>query len=219
MYALGKHTAPILPASGLLASFFLTPLLSQLSRRQEFEADAYACRQADGRDLAMALIKLYKDNSSTLTPDPLYVRFYYSHPDASERLTRLRPWFYDAVYANELYDLTIDTSCHAPEEVVAMIETRMAEGPGTAFEQLRARYPLELVRLAIDVGLLAAMVLAGLSMLLRRKKALGLAGEVGVIAPGMAADLAVWDIQRPAELCYWLGKPLLHARYVAGERA
>jgi chloramphenicol 3-O-phosphotransferase len=58
-----------------------------------------------------------------------------------ERLTRLRPWFYDAVYANDLYDLTIDTSCHAPEEVVAMIETRMAEGPGTAFEQLRARYP------------------------------------------------------------------------------
>ncbi|MFN4091872.1 MAG: imidazolonepropionase [Brevundimonas sp.] len=47
-------------------------------------------------------------------------------------------------------------------------------------------------------------------------KALGLAGEVGVIAPGLAADLAVWDIQRPAELCYWLGKPLLHRRYVAG---
>lgn len=47
-------------------------------------------------------------------------------------------------------------------------------------------------------------------------KALGLAGETGVIAPGLAADLAVWDIQRPAELCYWLGKPLLHRRYVAG---
>ena len=49
-------------------------------------------------------------------------------------------------------------------------------------------------------------------------KALGLT-DVGVIAPGMAADLAVWDISRPAELCYWLGKPLLHARYVSGERA
>jgi len=48
-------------------------------------------------------------------------------------------------------------------------------------------------------------------------KALGLAGETGVIAPGLAADLAVWDIQRPAELCYWLGKPLLHRRYLAGE--
>ena len=58
-----------------------------------------------------------------------------------ERLDRLRPWFYDAVYTNDIYDLTIDTSCHAPEKVVAMIEARMAEGPGTAFDQLRARYP------------------------------------------------------------------------------
>lgn len=46
-------------------------------------------------------------------------------------------------------------------------------------------------------------------------KAMGLT-DVGVIAPGKAADLAVWDIERPAELCYWLGKPLLHARYLAG---
>lgn len=46
-------------------------------------------------------------------------------------------------------------------------------------------------------------------------RALGL-DDVGVIAPGKAADLAVWDIERPAELCYWLGKPLLHARYLAG---
>ncbi|MFN3560153.1 MAG: imidazolonepropionase [Brevundimonas sp.] len=49
-------------------------------------------------------------------------------------------------------------------------------------------------------------------------KALGLT-DVGVIAPGLVADVAVWDISRPAELCYWLGKPLLHARYVSGERA
>ncbi len=48
-------------------------------------------------------------------------------------------------------------------------------------------------------------------------KALGLQGETGVIAPGLAADLAVWDIQRPAELCYWLGKPLLQRRYLGGE--
>jgi len=47
-------------------------------------------------------------------------------------------------------------------------------------------------------------------------KALGLAGEVGTIEPGKAADLAVWDVERPAELCYWLGKPLLHRRYLAG---
>jgi STE24 endopeptidase len=72
-----------------LASFFLTPLLSQLSRRQEFEADAYACAHADGQDLASALVKLYQDNASTLTPDPLYARFYYSHPPAAERLERL----------------------------------------------------------------------------------------------------------------------------------
>ena len=50
-------------------------------------------------------------------------------------------------------------------------------------------------------------------------KALGLAGKCGVIAPGMAADLAVWDVERPAELCYWLGKPLLHRRYLAGRPA
>ncbi|MBU1385952.1 MAG: imidazolonepropionase [Alphaproteobacteria bacterium] len=47
-------------------------------------------------------------------------------------------------------------------------------------------------------------------------KALGLQDEAGTLAPGKAADLAVWDIERPAELCYWLGKPLLHRRYVAG---
>lgn len=69
--------------------FLLAPLAATLSRRHEFEADAYACAQADGRDLANALLKLHQDNASTLTPDPLYVRFYYSHPPASERLAAL----------------------------------------------------------------------------------------------------------------------------------
>lgn len=69
--------------------FFAAPLMAQLSRRHEFEADAYACAQADGRDLASALIKLHEDNAATLTPDPVYVRFYYSHPPASERLAAL----------------------------------------------------------------------------------------------------------------------------------
>ena len=69
--------------------FFVTPLAAQFSRRHEFQADAYACAQADGRDLARALLKLHEDNASTLTPDPLYVRFYYSHPPASERLAAL----------------------------------------------------------------------------------------------------------------------------------
>ena len=69
--------------------FFVAPVFAQLSRRHEFEADAYACAQASGRDLAAALLKLHEDNASTLTPDPLYVRFYYSHPPAGERLAAL----------------------------------------------------------------------------------------------------------------------------------
>ena len=71
-------------------AFFVSPLFAQLSRRHEFEADAYACAQASGTDLAAALLKLHEDNASTLTPDPLYVRFYYSHPPASERLAALQ---------------------------------------------------------------------------------------------------------------------------------
>jgi len=70
-------------------AFFVSPLFAQVSRKHEFEADAYACRQASGDDLAAALLKLHEDNASTLTPDPLYVRFYYSHPPASERLAAL----------------------------------------------------------------------------------------------------------------------------------
>ena len=72
-----------------LFSFFLSPLMAQLSRKHEFEADAYAASQANAQDLSNALVKLYKDNASTLTPDPLYVRFYYSHPPASERIARM----------------------------------------------------------------------------------------------------------------------------------
>jgi STE24 endopeptidase len=70
--------------------FFVSPLFAQLSRRHEFQADAYACRQASGADLAAALLKLHEDNAATLTPDPVYVRFYYSHPPASERLAALQ---------------------------------------------------------------------------------------------------------------------------------
>ena len=71
------------------ALFFVSPLMAQWSRRHEFQADAYACAQADGRALASALLKLHEDNASTLTPDPVYARFYYSHPPASERLAAL----------------------------------------------------------------------------------------------------------------------------------
>lgn len=74
---------------GPVFSFFVTPLFASLSRRHEFEADAYACAQTSARDLGGALLKLYEDNASTLTPDRLYVRFYYSHPPASERLAAM----------------------------------------------------------------------------------------------------------------------------------
>ncbi|MDA8521803.1 M48 family metallopeptidase [Acidovorax sp. NCPPB 4044] len=72
-----------------LFTFFVSPVFAQLSRRDEFEADAYAMAQAEGSALASALLKLYEDNASTLTPDPVYARFYYSHPPASERLARM----------------------------------------------------------------------------------------------------------------------------------
>ena len=70
--------------------FFVSPLFARLSRRHEFEADAYACEQASGAELAAALLKLHEDNASTLTPDPLYASFYYSHPPPSQRLAALR---------------------------------------------------------------------------------------------------------------------------------
>lgn len=70
-------------------SFFVSPLMARMSRRHEFEADAYAVAQTDGQALASALLKLYEDNASTLTPDPVFANFYYSHPPASERLVRL----------------------------------------------------------------------------------------------------------------------------------
>ena len=76
-----------------LLSFFVSPVMAQVSRKHEFEADAYAISQTDGRHLQSALLKLYKDNASTLTPDPVFVKFYYSHPPASERLGRMTASF------------------------------------------------------------------------------------------------------------------------------
>ena len=71
-------------------TFLLAPLSSWRSRVQEYEADAYAVSQTPASDLSSALLKLYQDNASTLTPDPLYVQFYYSHPPASLRLARMQ---------------------------------------------------------------------------------------------------------------------------------
>jgi STE24 endopeptidase len=72
-----------------LFTFFVSPLSARRSRKFEFEADAYAVANSDGKALANALLKLYQDNASTLTPDPWYVAFYYSHPPASQRLARM----------------------------------------------------------------------------------------------------------------------------------
>lgn len=71
-------------------SFFMAPLLAWSSRKHEFEADAFAVALTNGTDLSTALLKLHEDNSSTLTPDPVYAKFYYSHPPAPERLARMQ---------------------------------------------------------------------------------------------------------------------------------
>jgi STE24 endopeptidase len=73
-----------------LFTFVLQPLASLYSRLHEFQADAYAARYADPRDLVRALVKLYEDNAATLTPDPLHSAFYDSHPPAVLRIARLQ---------------------------------------------------------------------------------------------------------------------------------
>jgi STE24 endopeptidase len=71
-------------------AFLLTPLLSLLSRRDEFQADRYAAAHASASDLVAALVKMYEDNAATLTPDPLHSLFYDSHPPAALRIARLQ---------------------------------------------------------------------------------------------------------------------------------
>ncbi|MCB1865883.1 MAG: M48 family metallopeptidase [Chromatiales bacterium] len=72
-----------------VAMVLLQPLFSWLSRRDEFAADAFAARHARARSLINALVKLYRDNASSLTVDPLYSAFHHSHPPASQRIDRL----------------------------------------------------------------------------------------------------------------------------------
>lgn len=98
----GLGVEPILGASndGLALILFililpvillpLGPLANALSRKHEFEADAYAAGQSQRSELIKALVKLYQDNASTLTPDPLYSIFYSSHPPARARIARLQ---------------------------------------------------------------------------------------------------------------------------------
>jgi len=71
-------------------TFPFQPLASLIARRQEFEADAFAAEHASATDLASALAKLYRDNASTLTPDPLHSLVYDSHPPAALRIDHLR---------------------------------------------------------------------------------------------------------------------------------
>ena len=74
-------------------TWIVSPLLAAWSRRHEYEADAFAAQHADARSLAEALVTLYKDNATTLTPDPLYSAFHDSHPPPGARIERLRSKF------------------------------------------------------------------------------------------------------------------------------
>ena len=73
-----------------LFTFFISPLFSAFSRKNEFEADDYAKQQSNAADLVSALVKMYEENASTLTPDPLHSAFYDSHPPAPVRIARLQ---------------------------------------------------------------------------------------------------------------------------------
>lgn len=85
------HTALLLFMFVLPAfTFFFTPLGAWWSRKHEFEADEFASQHADARQLADALVKLYRDNATTLTPDRLHSAFYDSHPPALVRISRLQ---------------------------------------------------------------------------------------------------------------------------------
>jgi STE24 endopeptidase len=88
------HTLPVALLLFILVlpefTFFLQPLLSLFSRKNEFAADRYAAQYANAGELVRALVKLYNDNSATLTPDPLHSAYYDSHPPAAIRIARLR---------------------------------------------------------------------------------------------------------------------------------
>jgi STE24 endopeptidase len=88
----GPHTLLLLFAVAAPAfGFWLQPLSALVSRRHEYAADLFAARHADAAALADALVKLYRDNASTLTPDRLYTAFHASHPPVLARIARLAP--------------------------------------------------------------------------------------------------------------------------------
>jgi len=94
-YGLGMSTPSIYAALVLFSiaspafTFFLSPISAMISRKHEFEADDYAAQQADANKLIEALVKLYKENANTLTPDPLHSAYYDSHPPAPVRIAHL----------------------------------------------------------------------------------------------------------------------------------
>lgn len=96
-FGVDPAVAHAMPMTGLLLFFLLLPLAStwfralpnHVSRRHEFEADAYAAKHADARELASALIKLHRDNAATLTSDPIYSAVNDTHPSAAQRIARL----------------------------------------------------------------------------------------------------------------------------------
>lgn len=87
-----NHALALILFSLVAQAFFwvAAPISAGWSRRHEFEADAFAASQTSGQHLASALLRLYRDNASTLTPDPWYAAFHHSHPGAAQRLRRLR---------------------------------------------------------------------------------------------------------------------------------
>ena len=88
-----NHTALILFALVIpVFSFFVSPIGNYLSRKHEFEADAFAAKHTNPKDLVSSLVKLYRDNASTLTPDPIYSSFHDSHPSASIRIRELKKY-------------------------------------------------------------------------------------------------------------------------------
>ena len=88
---MSNHTALILFTLTLpVFSFFIAPISNYLSRKHEFEADAFAAKHTNADDLVSSLVKLYRDNAATLTPDKLYSAFHDSHPSASIRIAQLK---------------------------------------------------------------------------------------------------------------------------------
>ncbi|MDC0407867.1 M48 family metallopeptidase [Candidatus Thioglobus sp.] len=88
---MSNHTALILFTLTLpVFSFFIAPISNALSRKHEFEADSFAAKHTNADDLISSLVKLYRDNASTLTPDRLYSAFHDSHPSATIRINHLK---------------------------------------------------------------------------------------------------------------------------------